>query len=283
MKKMSFPVAGALMLLFAAIPPVAQEQGPAKVLQITREEVKPGRAPAHAKIEAGWPRAYDKHNWPVGYIAMTSIAGANEAWYMTGHPSFAAMEQNEQATAKNAALTAELEALSGRDAEVLSNIRTILASYRPEFSHNPRGNLAQMRYVQVFTHRVRIGRERDWAEATRIYKETISKADPQAHWAAYEVVSGMPVPTYLIFVAHESLSELEPGPDADRKFGEALGANAAAFQKAVTDSIVTLDSQAFAISPSQSYVTKDFAGADSEFWHPKPKAAPAKQPAKAPN
>jgi hypothetical protein len=69
---------------------------PAKVLQIIREEVKPGKAAAHEKVEAGWPRAFAKAKWPTHYLAIQSMSGPTEAWFLVGYPSLAAWEKENQ-------------------------------------------------------------------------------------------------------------------------------------------------------------------------------------------
>ena len=53
-----------------------------KLLTIVREEVKPGRAADHANHEAGWPAAFEKAMSPDYYLAMTSLTGPSEAWYV---------------------------------------------------------------------------------------------------------------------------------------------------------------------------------------------------------
>ena len=60
------------------------------MLNIVREEVKVGRAADHAKIEAGWPAAYEKAKSPNYYLAMVSMTGPAEAWYITPFESHAA-------------------------------------------------------------------------------------------------------------------------------------------------------------------------------------------------
>src|SRR5690348_13874190 len=61
-----------------------------KRLTIIREFVKPGMGPAHARNEAGWPAAFAKAKSPDFYIALTSMTGAPEAWYLSPSESFAA-------------------------------------------------------------------------------------------------------------------------------------------------------------------------------------------------
>src|SRR5713226_7208291 len=82
-KRGVFLFVAACLLLSATSLALAQEQapsGPPKVLQIFREEVKPGKAPAHEKVEAGWPRAFANASSPTHYIAMVSVTGPSEAW-----------------------------------------------------------------------------------------------------------------------------------------------------------------------------------------------------------
>src|SRR5712692_11855886 len=111
MKKTLFLLCALGLILSGATAALAQAQapapmGPPKVLQIIREEVKYGKGPAHEKHEAGYPRALKKANWPATYLAMTSITGQGEAWFLFPYDSFFSFENNRPATEKNAALIA---------------------------------------------------------------------------------------------------------------------------------------------------------------------------------
>ena len=61
------------------------------MITIVREEVKLGRDADHAKVEAGWPAAYEKAKSPDYYLAMISMTGTPEAWYVTPYASHAAI------------------------------------------------------------------------------------------------------------------------------------------------------------------------------------------------
>src|SRR5215813_3441664 len=128
--------------------------GPPKVLQIFREEVKPGKAPAHQKWETGWPKAFAKANWPTNYLAITSVTGPGEAWFLTGYDSFVAWEKDRQNLDKNAALKAEDDRLTQGDGEFLSGHRSIVAVLREDLSSKAKVTLPKMRYFQVATFRV---------------------------------------------------------------------------------------------------------------------------------
>src|SRR5437868_6305220 len=91
--------------VLAALAPqaIAQTPPPPKVLTIFREDVKPGRSAAHEKLEAGYPAAMRKAKWTTYSLAMTSVSGVGDAWFLTGYPSLEAMEADHRNTEKNAA------------------------------------------------------------------------------------------------------------------------------------------------------------------------------------
>ena len=85
----------ALVLLALPIALVAQDaapMGPPKVIQIVREEVKPGKGAAHEKWEASWTQAMVRAKFTTPQLAMTAVTGNNEAWYISGYDSFGALE-----------------------------------------------------------------------------------------------------------------------------------------------------------------------------------------------
>src|SRR5712691_10944549 len=197
MKKTLFLLCALGLILSGATAALAQAQapapmGPPKVLQIIREEVKLGKRPAHEKNETGYPRAFKKAKWPTTFLAMTSITGPSEAWFLVPYDSFEAWEKDRQATEKNAALIAELDPLDAKDAEFVSGSRSLIAVYREALSHRPGVNIAQMRYIRVFTFRVRPGHEADFAEAVKIVRAGYEKANVETHWAVFQISSGMP-------------------------------------------------------------------------------------------
>ena len=91
-----------------------------KFLHIFREEIKAGRSGDHAKWEAGWPAAFEKVKSPFNYIALQSITGPTEVWYVSPLANQAAYEEMLAAEQKDPALAAELERLAKGDAEFLS-------------------------------------------------------------------------------------------------------------------------------------------------------------------
>src|SRR2546422_2088539 len=100
------------------------------LIQIFREQVKLGRAAEHARIEAGWPAAFAKAKSPNHYLAMTSLTGASEAWFIVPYASNAVAADEMKLEESDTTLAAELQRLSRADAEVLNDSRSIQAVAR---------------------------------------------------------------------------------------------------------------------------------------------------------
>jgi hypothetical protein len=248
-----------------------QTQGPPNVLFIFREEVKAARGDAHERLEAGYVRALQKANWQTYSLAISSISGPHDAWFMTGYESYAAMEKDRMAMNRHAELISEFERLDAADAEYRTSQRGIIATYRPALSHNVAAmNIAQMRYFQINTVRLRPGHEEEWMEARRILVDALKKANVPVPSAVYGITSGMPNGTFLVFTPRKSLAEMDPNPDRARAVQEALGEdNVKKRQKLISDSVISTETSIYAFSPRMSYVAKEWIAAAPDFWAPK--------------
>lgn len=262
-----------LSLLTIASPMVAYAQSPATmnappaVLLIQREDVKPGKAVAHEQWESGWPAAFAKANYPTHYLAMTSISGPNEAWFLTGYPSFEAMEKDNAAMDANTALSTESKRLSAGDGEFLTSSNAILAVNMPAMGYGPPVDIAKMRYFNVLTYRMRPGHAADFEKMATMMQGAYTKAKLNHRWAVYRIASGAPSGTYLVLLPMRSLSELDAGATEDASIGKALGADGgAALNKMSNDGIIVSTSQIMALSPKMSYMSAAVKARDPSFW-----------------
>ena len=294
MTKRSLLASLVVCLLAGALPALAQQISPPKVLQIFREEVKPGKGAAHEKMEAGWPRAFANAKWPTHYLAMTSVSGPAEAWFTTGYDSLAAWEKDTWDVGKNATLTAELDRLSAADGELINSGRSIVASFREDMSYLT-GNtapLGSMRYFYVTIVRVRPGHGSEYEEINKIVREAHQKANIPERWAVFEVNYGMPRGTFIIFQPLKSLAEVDAFPQTHGKaFQDAIGEDGTKKLRELTGSaVLSAETNIFAFNSKMSYPAKEIVAADPEFWAPKPKAPakaavagkPEEKPAKKP-
>ena len=58
-------------------------------LQIYREQVKPGRVAEHSQWETGWPAAFERAKAPFTSLALASMTGPQEVWYVSPFASHA--------------------------------------------------------------------------------------------------------------------------------------------------------------------------------------------------
>jgi hypothetical protein len=261
---------------------VAQERdmSPPKVLVITREFVKPGKAgPSHEKTESAFVAAEAAAKWPVHYLAMDSMTGPPRSLFMTGYDSFEAWEKDTLATIKNKTLSAALSKASVVDGELLSSIETSTFVYRDDLSLNANNlDVAKMRYFDISQFKVRSGHGKDWENLAKQYKEQFSKAVPDAHYAVFEEIYGHDGGGLFIIVnPMKSLSEVDKGFGDSKKFAEAAGDETL---KKMDEQFATstdyIGANLFAFNPAESYSSPDWIKSDPDFWKPKA-AAPAKK------
>jgi hypothetical protein len=271
MKKNLITLFATCLFLALASQATAQvPQGPPNVLYIFREDVKASRNGAHEKLEAGYVRALQKANWPINSLAITSVSGPNDAWFITPYESYAAMEKDRMAMDKNAELMSEFERLDAADAEFRTNQRGIIATYRPALSHRAPINIAQMRYFQINTVRLRPGHEEEWMEARRILVDALKKANIPTPSDVFGITAGMPNGTFLVITPRKSLAEMDPNPERAKAVQDALGEdNVKKRQKLISESVISTETSIYAFSPRMSYVSKEWIAAAPDFWAPK--------------
>jgi hypothetical protein len=252
-----------------------------KVLQITREFTKPGKAGMiHDKAESAFVQAMSRAKWPTHYIGMTSLSGKQRALFITLYDSFEAWEKDNAAVAKNTALSAALDRASMADGELLDSVDQGVFVYNEEMSLRPKPDLSQMRYLDISAYHVRPGHGKEWRDAVKMVKDAYEKAVPDAHWGMFAQHYGGDGGTYLVLTARKSLSEVDRGFQDNKQFREALGEDGLKkLDELVAACIESSQHNLFAFNPRMSYVSDEWIKADPEFWKPKAPAAPAAKPA----
>lgn len=285
----------AVTLLISAFSQVfAQEParmpGPPKVLYIVKEDIKPSMMAAHNDHSAGFARIFRTLGSPNHRIAMVPIAGSeNEVIYITGAESFAQLETILNTTDKKMAgvsgnTKAELDRLNKEAPMLHAGMRDMLTLFRPELSYNPGVDIRTMRYFSITTLRVRPGHDAQFAEYAQKLISVARKAKVENyHTAIFQVISGSPGGTYLLFRPMKSLSELDD--PVGMKVRAAMGNDERKdLDKEAGEVYMSSETSTYAFAPDMSYVEKEFAAADPGFWNPKPammvKPKPKKKMAK---
>ncbi len=253
-----------------------------RVLQITREFTKPGKAGmVHDKAESAFTQAMSRAKWPTHYVGMTSLTGKSRALFFTFYDSFEAWEKDSAAVAKNAILSASLDRAGEADGQLLDSMDSGVLYFSDEMSLRPRADLSQVRFLQVLTFRVRPGHDREWTEVMKLVKDAYEKGVPEAHWGLFRLMFGGEGDTYLVLIGRKSLSEIDKSMlEDDKKFAAVLGEDGMKkLNELLGASVDSSQEQLFAINPRMSYVADEWIKADPDFWKPKAPAAPAAKPA----
>ena len=230
---------------------------------ITREIVKPARNSPHGKNEVAWARAGEAAKATDVYVAMNSMTGTNESWFVWAYTSMANWEKPNHDAGANAALEAVNDRYAALDAELLNNISTMLVERRADLRYDSGRPVTACRFAGVARVVVKIGHGAEFAEARRIVKAASEKIKAPALLSVYQVRSGATQGTYLVMSCSPSMDEF----DADTEgaaFVTAFG-GAEAYTKLTNlrnGFQNSVDVQYFAFAPQMSSVPKAQGDAD---------------------
>jgi hypothetical protein len=237
---------------------------PPKMLTITREYTKPGKAgTAHEKTESLFVQAMRNAKWPTHYLAVESVTGKSRALFLTGYDSFADWEKDVLASQKNTALSAGLDNAWAKDGDLLSDTDSGVFQFSEEYSLRPNVDIAHMRYFEIGRFVLRPGHEGDWAEIMKLVKGAYEKI-PDSHWAMYTEIYGTTNSTYIYFTPMKSGEEMDRSLTEGKEFLAALGADglkklgelsAAAIEESQTN--------LFAFNPRMSYARDEWVKAEA--------------------
>jgi hypothetical protein len=249
-----------------------------KVLQITREYVKPGKnGPAHDKTEGAFVEAMRKAKWPTYYIAVTSLSGKSRALFLTWYQSFDAWQKDSDAVEKNATLNSSLDRAITADGDLLDSVDQMVFYFREDMSLNTKKDLQDMRYMEALVFHVKPGKDKDWEQVVKMAKEGYAKAIPTSHWGMFQLTYGGDPEDYVLFIAHKSLDEVDKGFAEGKKFEEAMGEDGMKkFTELYASSVNTSEQQLFAVNPAMSYVSDEWIKASPDFWKAKAPVMSAK-------
>jgi hypothetical protein len=278
---LSLAVAGSLL---SAAQEMSSQASIPKVLQITREFIKPGKSGmVHDRSESNFVQAMARAKWPTHYIALSSLSGKSRALYMTSYGSFEAWEKDNAAVAKNSTLAGELDRAEMTDGELLDSVDQAVGYYDEELSYRPKADLSQARFMEISVYNVRPGHGREWRDLVKMVREGYEKAGTSAHWATFEVVYGRDGGTYIVLSSSKSMSEIDSMFAEDKQFMGAMGKEGMKkLEELIGSAVERSDHELFSINARQSYVPEEWIKADPAFWKPKPAVAPSAKPAATP-
>jgi hypothetical protein len=246
------------------------------IIRIIREQVKAGRDADHEKFEMGWPAAYTAAKSTFNYIALTTLTGPHEAWYVQTFPSNASIGQSMKEEDSNPVLSAELARLSKGDAEYITGFNVIQAAARPDLSYGAFPNIGKNRFWAITLFRTHPGHEAQFEAAAKAYAASAKRNAPSTSFRTYQVIAGMQGPVFIIFGSVESYADFDQTTmNGTNIMAKATADETAALQKYANDGMVSAETERFRLNAPMSFVNKTTQDADPAFWLPK-KAATKK-------
>lgn len=270
MKNLTIPRCLLLALAMTCVPLALAQNGlptaQPKRLTIIREQVKVGHGAGHARHEAGWPAAFEKAKSPDYYIALTSMTGPQEAWYLIPSESHAAEAASMKRDAKDPVLSAELDRLALGDADFITGAISIQAMARPDLSLGKFPNVAKMRFFEIMFFSVRQGQEEKMDKVMKTYAVVRQRVSPEAGYRVYNVNAGMPDPTYIVIQSVADYAEFDRTMAEHQKVFEAATAEEKAIFDKWGEAVSRSEVNRFRVDPQMSYVSKEVRASDADFW-----------------
>ncbi len=247
------------------------------VLSIFRESVKVGKGGAHDAHETAWAAALNAAKGADHYIAMASLTGPNEMWYVSAYPTWADYEKANDGI--SAAAKAVGKQYRPAETEYLNDGRTMILRPRTELGYGGPADLPNMRYISVTRVSVRPGHTSEYEEGRKMAKAAHEAAHLTDSYSVWEVTSGAPAGTFYQFVARKSLAEIDAGATIHGPaYIAALGGDSGQKKLAALTSaaVISQETDHFEFTPSQSVAPPAWITANPGYW--KPKAATPKKP-----
>ncbi len=239
---------------------------PAKVIWIYREEVKPARGASHEKVESGYARLWERAKVEP-YLGLDSVSGDNESLFVAGYDSFAAVDKDFKTINEisSGPLKSDYDALAAKEAGLVDNVHSSIAVFRQDLSYLSdrfMDRLPKSRYVQVERFQVRPGHDRAFSDGAKMYQDAYRQLNIEEPWLVYQLVSGAPFGTYLVFVSMDSLSDMDNRLARESRIEQVMGDK----MKNMDEGFISMQSNIYSLNPKTSYVTQEFAAADPSFW-----------------
>ena len=269
----------------AAAAQQVQSVPPPALLQIYRDPVKPSRMAEYSRIESEAALACARAGtWP--YLAAQTMTGPQEVWFISGFDSYDAMEHSAEPFARNAALTAELNRLLESKASLVEEPRAVFAHYREDLSGNTPLIQPRTRFFTVTMVTVHPGHERDFEDIHRALRAARQRTGVADNRVVYQVASGMPRNTYLIFSAHRSLQNAGAAldPAVDEYAADVDDSTRNRLDDYTRVSIQSSETWIFSVSPAMSNPAGEWIADDPQFWRSSPilqRPSAAKKPAES--
>ena len=259
-------------LLFAALGAFAQQAPftPApRVLQIYREQVLLGREGDYLRIETEAVAMESRLHFQHSYLTLQGVNRSGEVWYVNGYDTYAQIDQIGQDVAANRELTTALQQVAVEKADLVLDPHTVFGRFRGDLSYGRGLSGPRTRYFVVSVVSVRPGHGQDYAELRKIIRSAHERANSGEIHSVYQVESGMPDGTFLVFTPAATLEEGGASRQFDQSLDNALDAASRTRLRELSEAaILQSETNILSVNATISLPAKEWVDADPELWKP---------------
>ena len=137
-------------LALAALPDVPRTRPPV-VLQVHRESLKPGTEAEYDRLESDTAQKCAQLHCPHAYLALESLTGPKEVWWLNGYDSDAERKQVADAWAASTEVLDVLGRNASRKAALVGKPVESLARHRPDLSTGEPWRLGRGRFLVIWS------------------------------------------------------------------------------------------------------------------------------------
>jgi len=261
---------GLSFLLLTVVGAMAQQvpfTPPPRILQLHREQIVPNRQGDYLRNETDAVAAESRVGFQHSYLALRGLNQANDVWFVNGFDSYADIDQIGRDFAANADLTAALNNISAAKADLVIDPREIFARFREDLSYGRGMSGQRTRYFVLSIVSVRPGHAQEYAEVRRIIRSFHQQSNSPIIHSVYQVDSGMPDGTFLIFTPASSLDDAGAARQFDQSLIENVDAGTRSKLRDLSSAAIgESETSILAINPAISYPAKEWVAADPDLW-----------------
>lgn len=253
-------------VVLGAVPAWAQQPFPTTqpaIITISREFEKPGHFGPHEATEIRWAALNRTIPNVNSSLALVASSGAPEVWWIATYTGLDAW--GKASTYAEPTYTASLNKIAVEDGEHITGVIQTQAESVPQASYGEFPDIRTVRVYSILTVQMRPGGEAAFTDIAHRYAALMKAKAVPTSWRTYQVVSGAPTGTFLVFSSFPSWDAVE----ANRKATAGAMSTASAeemegFNKAVRDGIVSMNVRYFTVNPKMSTVPKSMMS--DPFW-----------------
>jgi hypothetical protein len=147
----------------------AGAQEPPRILQIYCDRLKPGSEAEYRKVEEDAARLSAQFKSPHPYLAIESLTGRKEVWFLNGFESSVEQKLIGEEYAKNTRLVAALNQIPKRKEPLVLQPLNVFGNYRPDLSRGAPWTVGQGRFLVI----------------------AVTKSDPKIDGTVFETPAGI--------------------------------------------------------------------------------------------